>query len=116
MKYTERAVNKNIELVSYDGGVSYEPRRSDGTRTDDLTRTVPQGQPFARDVADRMRVIFDPSSTATVTSLNLVYWLNGNLWAGYYSTGAPMSMDAREQQQLQSHMAMQTTRSRWSIT
>ena len=46
---------------------------------------------------------------------SMVYWLNFNVWAPYYSSGAPTSMDAREQQAIQSHINFNAVRNqRWS--
>ncbi len=70
-------------------------------------------QPFARDANDRMRIVTDTSSRMYITP----YWGDQNSSPVWYSTGAPMSMDARELQEEQSIIAFQQTRTnRWVIT
>lgn len=65
---------------------------------------------LATDAGGRLRVITD--STAVINTM--AFWQNANTWAAYYSTGAPASMDAREQQALQSQVNFNSVRSgRW---
>lgn len=71
---------------------------------------------FARDPSDRLRIWSDGGSVNVNGSLTNTYWAASNAYAGYYTTGAPTSMDAREQQRATVRIAANQNRARWSVT
>lgn len=57
------------------------------------------------------------STVTTVTNLGEIQWGAANVEAAYYSTGGPNSMDAREQQELQTEINFNSVRNgRWTIS
>lgn len=75
------------------------------------TETAARELLYARDAADRMRVVVD-NSGATMGYVNL-RWAVDNVWQPYYSSGAPTSMDAREQQRELTVQTFAQQRARW---
>lgn len=68
---------------------------------------------FARDAGDRVRAVLD--STSAIYTIGS-YWGNANTYPTWYSTGAPTSMDPREQQAAQSQANFnQVRQQRWVI-
>ncbi len=80
---------------------------------DALTRLAPPQNaiPYARTINDEMRVVIGGGASYVST-----YWANANTATVYYSSGAPTSVDAREQLELQSINNFNQVRSRWVIT
>ncbi len=79
----------------------------------------PRALLYARDVADRMRVVVDQSvalSVAGSVNANAILWGAANVYPAWYSTGAPNSMDQRETQREMSRQTFQAQRARWTIT
>lgn len=67
---------------------------------------------FAKTSSDQLRVVVDSGGSMS-TSL---YWMSGNTWQSYYGSGAPASMDAREQQAAASRANFAAVRNqRWSL-
>lgn len=74
---------------------------------------APRALQYARTPTDQMRVSVD---TGTIVA-NTIQWLNANTYNGWYATGAPNSMDAREQQREMSQQTFNQVRTdRWVIT
>lgn len=70
---------------------------------------------YARALDDSMRVTVQSLPAVTVVG-GTAYWGNTNTYPLWYSTGAPGSMDAREQQRELSDQTFRLTRNRWTIT
>ena len=82
--------------------------------TDSLLRRLLHAVSFARDSGDRMVVSLGASPTVIPT---FTEWLNANVYAAMYSSGAPTSMDAREQQRVAARANVQQVRQgRWTFT
>lgn len=70
--------------------------------------------PYARTSTDQMRVNID---AGTLSQLNTITWGNANAEPTYYSTGAPISVDIREEMALLSEQNFNFIRQgRWIIT
>lgn len=80
-----------------------------------LRRLVDQLR-FAKDSADRMRVIVDSAPQVTVWAQNNSAGMASTATAAPYSASAWNAMDARAEMQELSQQTFQITRNRWSIT
>lgn len=85
----------------------------EGVATDSNIKRLLQQLHFARDSADRLRVIIDQTLSVRVHD---VAWGNNGGTPGYYASGAPMSMDSRETQRFIVRDAVIQNRNRWSVT
>lgn len=80
--------------------------------TETTLRKLVSAVTFARDINQRLRVVVD----GTAVTVGTQYFGSSNVVPVYYSTGAPMSMDARETQRLASIQAGQISRQRWTYS
>lgn len=79
----------------------------------------PRALQYARDAGDRMRVIIDAAGATQPVSGSIssrTAWANNDGYTNWYSSGAPASMDAREQQRELSMHTFMNQRARWTIT
>lgn len=85
----------------------------EGLATERTLRSLVRNLMFAKTPLDQIRVVADSGSTVVSTA---TYWGNGNTYPVYHSTGAPVSMDAREQVRDVSMANFQSVRmQRWSL-
>lgn len=78
--------------------------------TEVTARALVKALNLARDTVGRLRVSVDTSALLPTHT----YFGNNNAVPSYYSTGAPTSMDAREQQRLASLQNANISRQKWT--